>query len=160
LYYSVVKMKRIYLDTSILRHIGRIANEATGWDYGDYEWVYRYYGNKLELVCDVKALCYIIALLNEWDLDFCASDASYAELCKSVGERASQAREAWELFVETQTNEKLKRFPIDEDKSLQGQLFNLGAIQDRLRGIDDLEDREILRDFLKSGADVLGCPHF
>jgi len=43
-------MKRIYADTSIMRHIGRIGDEANGWNYGDYEWAYRHYGNKPELV--------------------------------------------------------------------------------------------------------------
>ncbi len=148
----VDEMKRIYVDTTIVRHIARIGDEAEGWDYGDYEWVYRHYGDKPELVSDIKALCYIIALVHEWNLEFCPSNASYYELCKSIGNRARKARETWELFVETQTNERLSK---NIEKTPQGQLLDFGKIRDRLEIISDPKDREILRDFLKSGADVL-----
>ena len=71
-------LKRLYFDTSIIRHIRRIGDEAEGWEYGDYEWVYRHYRNNPELTADIKALCYIVALVDEWGLEICSSNASYS----------------------------------------------------------------------------------
>ena len=53
-------MTKIYFDTNQLYYIRRIAEEADGWDYGDYEWAYRRFPNYRELVQDIRALCYIV----------------------------------------------------------------------------------------------------
>jgi hypothetical protein len=147
--------EKIYLDTNQLYYIRKIAEEAQGWDYGDYSWAYGYFRGNPEMIADIRALCYIVALQYEWDLEFCASDASYTELCRGLGNRARRTREMWELFVATQTDETLKQLPQTGDNPMQGQLFNLKSISDRLRFITDRADREIVRDLITKDANVL-----
>jgi hypothetical protein len=69
-------------------------------DYGQYEWAYREFPNNPELVQDIRALCYIVALQYEWDLDFSSSNASFTEVGLSTGKRAQATRDAWVLFAE------------------------------------------------------------
>jgi hypothetical protein len=69
------RMTKIYFDTNQLYYIRRIAEEAEGWDYGDSEWAHRLFANNPQLVQDIRALCYIVALQYEWELDFYSSDA-------------------------------------------------------------------------------------
>ncbi len=86
-------MKRIYVDTNQLYYIRRIADEAEGFDYANYEWAYRQVPNDPELLQDIRALCYIVALQYEWDLDFCPSNASFAEVSLGVGKKAQATRD-------------------------------------------------------------------
>jgi hypothetical protein len=51
-------------------------------------------------VQDIRALCYIVALQYEWDLDFSSSNASFTEVGLSTGKRAQATRDAWVLFAE------------------------------------------------------------
>ncbi len=60
---------KIYLDTNQLYYIRKIAEEAEGYDYGDYSWAYNRFKDSPEMIQDIRALCYIIALQNEWDLE-------------------------------------------------------------------------------------------
>jgi len=54
--------------------------------------------------------------------------------------------------METQTSEGLNK---SLDETSQSKLFDFGKIRDSLEMISDPRDREIVRDFAKSGADVL-----
>jgi hypothetical protein len=147
--------ERIYLDTNQLYFIRRIAKESQGWEYGDYSWAYRYFKNDPAMIADIRALCYIVALQYEWDLEFCASGASYMELCQSLGSRALSAKETWELFVSIQTDESSKWLSQTVDSLRQAQLFDLNSILDGLEFFADIADREIVRDFVRKDADVL-----
>lgn len=141
-------MKKIYFDTNQLYYIRRIAEEAEGWDYGNYEWAYRMFPNDAELVQDIRALCYIVALQYEWDLDFHSSDASFAEVSLSAGRRAQATRDAWVLFAEgLKDNQLLRKVPFLPDWPVSGRLS--------LDFIDDPDDRVIIRHFASEGADVL-----
>jgi predicted nucleic acid-binding protein len=141
-------MKRIYFDTNQLFYIRRIADEAEGWDYGDYAWAHRMFHNNAELVQDIRALCYIVALQYEWELDFSASNASFSELCLRTDDRARATQEAWKLFAERLNEGKfLKRLPFSPNFPVGGCLS--------LDFIDAPPDRVILRHFASEGADVL-----
>jgi len=141
-------MRKIYFDTNQMYYIRRIADEAEGSDYGSYEWAYRAFPNSPNLVKDIRALCYIVALWYEWDMYFIPSDASFAELSLRNDERARATQYVWTLFVEW-----LK----------DGQVLNESAflreshICDRLNFdfIDDPDDRVIVRDVARKGVDVL-----
>jgi predicted nucleic acid-binding protein len=141
-------MRKIYFDTNQMYYIRRIADEAEGWDYGSYEWAYRAFPNNPNLVQDIRALCYIVALQYEWDLDFLASDASFAELILRNDERARATQDAWRLFAEG-----LK----DGQVLHEGTFLRESPICDRLSldFIDDPDDRVIVREFARKSADVL-----
>jgi len=129
-------------------YIRRIADEAEGWDYGSYEWAYRRFPSAPDLVKDIRALCYIVALQYEWDLDFFPSDASFAELCLRNDLKARDTQDAWRLFVQG----------LKDGRVLHKVAFSRKApISDRLSldFIDDPDDRVIVRDFAREGADVL-----
>lgn len=145
---DILGMKKIYFDTNQLYYIRRIAEEAEGWDYGNYEWAYLMFPNNLELVQDIRALCYIVALQYEWDLDFSSSDASFTELNLCVGKRAQATRDAWMLFAEGLKDSRLlRKVPFLPDWPVSGRLS--------LDFIDDPDDRVIIRHFASEGADVL-----
>jgi predicted nucleic acid-binding protein len=141
-------MKKIYFDTNQLYYIRRIAEEAEGWDYGNYEWAYRKFPYAPELVADIRALCYIVALQDEWDLDFSASNASFAELSVSDSKRAEATRDAWRLFAHGLKGDQfLQKVPFLPDWPVSGRLsFDF---------VEDPDDRVILRNFASEGADVL-----
>jgi len=141
-------MKKIYFDTNQLYYIRRIAEEAEGWDYGKYEWAYRMFPDKPDLVQDIRALCYIVALQFEWDLDFASSNASFTEVSLGTGQRAQATRDAWILFAEgLKDNQLLRHVPFLPHWPVSGGLS--------LDFIDDPADRVILRHFAAEGADVL-----
>jgi hypothetical protein len=145
---TALGMTKIYFDTNQLYYIRRIAEEAEGWDYGNYEWACRAFPNGPELVQDIRALCYIVALQYEWQLDFSPSDASFAELSLSRGERAQATRDAWMLFAEgLDEGQSLRRVPFLPDRPVSGRLS--------LDFIEDPDDRVIIRHFASEGADVL-----
>jgi hypothetical protein len=141
-------MRKIYFDTNQMYYIRRIAEEAEGSDYGSYEWAYHAFPKDPKLVRDIRALCYIVALQYEWDLDFFPSDASFAELSLRNDNRARATQGAWRLFVEglndgqvLHENAFLREWPICGRLSLDF--------------IDDPDDRIIVREFAREGADVL-----
>lgn len=141
-------MKKIYFDTNQLYYIRRIAEEAEGWDYGNYEWAYRLFPSDSDLVADIRALCYIVALQYEWDLDFSASNASFTELSLSASKRAEATRDAWRLFVRGLKDDQfLRRVPFLPDWPVSGRLS--------LDFVEDPDDRVILRHFYSEEADVL-----
>jgi len=146
--------QKIYFDTNQLYFIRRIADEAEGFEYGDYSWAYDIFLNNPEMVADIKALCYIVALQYQWDLEFCASDASYTELFLNIGSRAIKTREAWEIFAEHNLDKKVRKLPWIQESGIQ-QRVELKSVQDRLAFISDKSDREIIRDFMEQGADIL-----
>lgn len=141
-------MRKIYFDTNQMYYIRRIADEAEGSDYGSYEWAYRTFPKDPNLVQDIRALCYIVALQYEWDLDFLASDASFAELSLRNDERARATQDAWRLFAEGFKDGQV----LHEDAFLRE-----SPICDYLSldFIDDPDDRVIIRDVTRKGADVL-----
>jgi hypothetical protein len=140
-------MAKIYLDTNQLYYIRRIADEADGWDYGNYQWAYRNFPNDLQLVQDIRALCYIIALQCEWELEFFTSNASFTELSLSVGQRAQVTKEAWLFFVEgLKEGQVLHRVPFLPKCPVSGRLG--------LDFIDDPADRVVLRHFASEGEGV------
>lgn len=140
-------MKKIYLDTNQLYYIRRIADEAGGFDYGDYEWARRMFPDKSELIKDIRALCYIVALQYEWELDFSSSDASYTEVCLGATARAQATRDAWIVFAEGLNEERrLRRVPFLPASPVSGPL--------KLAFIEDPDDRVVLRHFASEGADV------
>jgi len=129
-------------------YIRRIADEAEGWDYGSYNWAYRAFPKNPNLVQDIRALCYIVALQYEWDLDFLPSDASFAELSLRNDKKARATQDAWRIFAEglkdgqvLHESEFLRESPICDQISLDF--------------IDDPDDRVIVREFAHNGADVL-----
>ena len=141
-------MKKIYFDTNQLYYIRRIGEESEGWDYGDYEWAYRMFPNKPELVQDIRALCYIVALQYEWELDFFSSDASFTEVSLGTRKRAQATREAWILFAKgLKRGRSLQHVPFLSCWPVSGRLS--------LDFIEDQDDRVIIRHFVSEGADVL-----
>jgi hypothetical protein len=141
-------MERIYLDTNQLYYIRRIADEADGWDYGNYEWAFELFPDNPELVDDIRALCFIVALQYEWELDFLPSNASFAELSLSSGTRARATRDAWVLFAEGLKDARvIQRVPCDPTQRRSGTLS--------VDFVEDPDDRVIIRDALAEGADVL-----
>lgn len=142
-------MKKIYFDTNQMYYIRKIADEAEGWDYGSYEWAYRNFPNDPKnIVQDIRALCYIVALEYEWDLDFFPSDASFAELSLKNNERARATQENWRLFVEG----------CKDGRVLHEAAFlpeSPTCVRLRLDFIDDPYDRVIVREFARVRADVL-----
>ena len=143
-----MSIERIYFDTNQLYYIRRIAEESGGWDYGDYQWAYRAFPNTPELVQDIRALCYIVALQYEWELDFSSSDASFSEVSLSKGKRARATRDAWILFAKgLRENRSLRRVPFLPSWPVSGNLS--------LDFIEDEDDRVIIRHFASERADVL-----
>lgn len=141
-------MKKIYFDTNQMYYIRRIADEAEGWDYGSYEWAYRVFPNDPNLVQDIRALCYIVALQYEWDLDFLPSDASYAELRFRNDEKARATQAAWRLFAKGLKDGRVLHEPVFLRELT---LFDPLSFD----FIDDPDDRVIVREFAREGADVL-----
>ncbi len=140
-------MEKIYLDTNQLYYIRRIAEEAQGADFGSYEWARQMFPNKPQLVHDIRALCYIVALQYEWDLDFSSSDASYSEICRSTSKRAQATQEAWILFAEgLKDDRRLRRVPFLPHWPVSGPLS--------FAFIEDADDRVILRHVASEGADA------
>ena len=129
-------------------YIRRIADEAEGCDYGNYYWAYPVFPNDPRLVQDIRALCYIVALQYEWDLDFLPSDASFAELSLRHDERARATQAAWRLFAKG-----LKDGRILHETAFLREATTSGRL--RLDFIDDPDDRVIVRAFARSDADVL-----
>jgi predicted nucleic acid-binding protein len=144
-------MIRIYFDTNQMYYIRRIAEEAEESDYGNYDWAYHAFPNDPDLVQDIRALCYIVALQYEWDLDFFPSDASFAELSLRNDEKARATQEAWRLFAEGLKDSHV----LHEDASFAS--LRKCPISGRLSldFIDDPDDRVIVREFAREGADVL-----
>jgi hypothetical protein len=141
-------MRKIYFDTNQMYYIRRIADEAEGWDYGSYEWAYRAFPKGPNLVQDIRALCYMIALQYEWDLDFLPSDASFAELCLKNDLKARATQDVWRLFVQGLKDGRvlhkpafLREPPLCDPPGLDF--------------IDDPDDRVIIREFSCENADVL-----
>ena len=129
-------------------YIRRIADEAEGSDYGSYEWAYRVFPNAPNLVQDIRALCYIVALQYEWDLDFLPSDTSFAELSLRNDERARATQDAWRLFAEGfKDGHVLHEAALSHESPIFDQLS--------LDFIDDPDDRVIVRDVVRKYADVL-----
>ncbi len=141
-------MTKLYFDTNQLFYIRKIAEEAQGWDYGSYEWAHRKFPNSPELLQDIRALCYIVALQYEWELDLSSSDASFAEVCRMAGKRAQATQEAWMVFAEgLKEGQSLRRVPFLPHWPASGPLsFDF---------IEDRDDRVILRHFTSEGSDVL-----
>lgn len=141
-------MRKIYFDTNQMYYIRKIADEAEGWDYGKYDWAYHFFPNDQNLVKDIRALCYIIALKYEWELDFFPSNASFAELSLRNDERARATQDAWRLFAEGFNDGRiLHAYPFLRESTVCDRL--------NLDFIDDPDDRVIVRDFAREGADVL-----
>jgi len=137
------KNTKIYFDTNQLYYIRRIAEESQGFEFGDYGWP-----NNPKLAQDIRALCYIVALQYEWDLDFCSSDASFAEVKLRVDRKAQDTRDAWVLFAKgLKEDQSLRHIPFLPDWPVSGHLS--------LEFIDDPADRVIVRHFASVGADVL-----
>jgi predicted nucleic acid-binding protein len=140
---SETKNTKIYFDTNQLYYIRRISEESQGCEFGDYGWP-----NNPKLAQDIRALCYIVALQYEWDLDFCSSDAPFAEVKLRAGKKAQDTRDAWVLFAKgLKEDQSLRRVPFLPDWPVSGRLS--------LEFIDDPADRVILRHFASVGADVL-----
>lgn len=141
-------MKKIYFDTNQMYFIRRIADEAEGWDYGSYEWAYHAFPKDPNLVQDIRALCYIVALQYEWDLDFLPSDSSYAELRLRNDDKARATQAAWRLFAKGLKNGRILHEPVFSRELL---LFDPLSFD----FIDDPDDRVIVREFAREDADVL-----
>lgn len=140
-------MKKIYFDTNQLYYVRRIAEEADGWEYGDYEWAYHMFPNNQELVKDIRALCYIVALQYEWDLDFSFCDAPFTEVSLGTSKRAQATRYAWILFAKgIKSDQILQKVRFLPSWPVTGRLS--------LNFIDDPDDRVILRHFASDGAEV------
>jgi predicted nucleic acid-binding protein len=101
------------------------------------------------MVADIKALCYIIALQYQWDLEFCSCDASYTELIYNTSKRAKKTREAWEIAGEGNLIRKPRGLPLNEQKP-----FDVPEL-DELSFIRDADDKFIIRDSVNQQADVL-----
>lgn len=142
--------QKIYFDTNQIYYIRRIADEAEGFEFGDYSWAYDIFAGNPEMIADIKAICYIISLQDQWDLEFCSSDAAYTELIITTGKRAFETRKAWDAVGEHDLIEKPR------DLQVNGQtFFDLSSIEDELEFVPDKADRVIIRDFMKQKADVL-----
>jgi predicted nucleic acid-binding protein len=141
-------MNRLYLDTNLLYYIRKIGEEAEGSDYGNYEWARRLSPNNPELVADIRALCYIVALQYEWDLHFLPSDAPFAELNLSSSKRAKATRDAWRVFVQGLSDDQgIREVPFLPGWPVSGRLS--------FEFVEDPDDRVILRHFASEEADVL-----
>ncbi len=141
-------MRRIYFDTNQIYYIRRIADEAQGWDYGNYEWAYLEFASNPDLVNDIRALCYIVALQWEWELDFSPSSAAFREVSQSANRRALASRDAWAIFVEGLSKDQHLRRGMSLADKPRGERLGLESIADP-------DDRAILRDFAREGSDVL-----
>jgi hypothetical protein len=141
-------VKKIYFDTNQLYYIRRIADEGGGSEYGDYKWAFRVFPKSPELVQDIRALCYIVALQYEWDLDFSSSNASFTEICLGKSRRGHATQYAWKLFAQgLKEDQHLKLLPFLPSFPVTGHLsFDF---------VTDPDDRVILRHFAAEGADVL-----
>ncbi len=142
--------QKIYFDTNQIYYIRRISEEAEGFDYGDYSWAYEVFKSNPVMVADIKALCYIISLQDQWDLVFCSSDAAYTELIITTGKRAQETRKAWEAIGEYNLVEKPRNLRINGQM-----LFDLKLGKDQLDFNTDKADRVIIKDFVRQKADVL-----
>ena len=141
-------MRKIYFDTNQMYYIRRIGDEADGWDYGNYEWAYHAFPKDRKLVKDIRALCYIVALQYEWDLDFFPSDVSFSELSLRNDHRARATQEAWRLFAEgLKDGRVLHEAAFSRESHVSCRLS--------LHFIHDPDDRVILLDFASEDADVL-----
>lgn len=140
-------MRHIYLDTNQIYYLRRIADEAAGSDFGDYEWAYRAFPNGPDMVRDIRALCYIAALADEWEVRISPSEASFAELCLSAGTRGRETREAWQTVMEGIDGERLER----EARLPRARSCEIPS----LAFVEDPDDRLILSHFAASEADVL-----
>jgi hypothetical protein len=140
-------MMKIYFDTNQLYYIRKIAEEDHGSEYGDYDWAYRQFANDPLLVQDIRALCYIGSLYDQWGLDFSTSDAAFSELCLSDGLRAKATREVWSTIVESVCTDEPLVVPLLPGQQITGDM--------RLDFILDPMDRVIVRYFAASDADVL-----
>ena len=141
------RLTKMYFDTNQLYYMRRIAEEAEGWEYGDYKWAHRVFSNDPQLVQDIRALCYIVSLQYEWGLHFYSSDAAFTELCRSASERAQATRDAWILFAEgLEEDQILHRVPFLPEWPVSGRMS--------LDFIDDRDDRVILRHFASEGGGV------
>jgi hypothetical protein len=142
------KKTKIYFDTNQIYYIRRIADEYGGADFGDYTWAYHHFRNNPRLIQDIRALCYMVGLQYEWDLDFYSSDASFAELSLQKNKKAQATKEAWLVFVEgLKEDQQLRIVHFLPDWPVNGPL--------NLRFIKDKADRVILRHFAVSGAEVI-----
>jgi hypothetical protein len=143
-----ISVRKIYFDTNQMYFIRRIADEAQGSEYGTYEWACHVFWRNADLVCDIRALCYMVALQYEWDLDFFPSDASFAELCLRNDEKALATQEAWRVFAKgLKDGRVLRDVPFPREQPTRGCL--------NLSFIDDPDDRVIVNEFAQVGADVL-----
>lgn len=142
------KKTNIYFDTNQLYYIRRIAEESQGQEFGDYGWAYRLFPRKPALVQDIRALCYIVALQYEWELDFSSSDASFTEVSLSGGKRAQATRDAWILFTQGLREEQPSRLVA---------FLPHWPVSGRLgfEFVNDQDDRVILRHFASTSAHVL-----
>jgi predicted nucleic acid-binding protein len=147
--------EKIYFDTNQIYYIRRIAEEAKGYDFGDYSWAYKQFKDDSRMINDIKALCYIVSLQYQWDLEFSPSNEAYYELSKSLGKLAERTREVWEVFVENQTEEGMKHTTPIDGNTKKEKLINLDGSCNNFRFIDDIEDREIICGFINSSADVM-----
>jgi len=146
--------QKIYFDTNQIYFIRRTADESEGDEFGDYSWAFEIFPNNPDMIADIKALCYIVALQYQWDLEFCSSDASYTELFQSSGNRALKTREVWEILGEQNLSRKARKLVSIPGLNMQRHL-NLKTTQDKLGFITDKSDREIIKDFMKQNADTL-----
>lgn len=97
---------------------------------------------------DIRALCFIVALQYEWELDFLPSNASFAELKLSTGQRARATQEAWMVFAEgLNAGRHLLAVPFEPEARVSGRL-SLGFVEDP-------DDRVIIRDAVAEQADAL-----
>src|SRR3972149_10519793 len=116
--------QKIYFDTNQIYYIRRISDEAEGFEFGDYSWAYDVFTGNPEMIADIKAICYIISLQDQWDLEFCSSDAAYTELIITTGKRAFETRKAWDAVGEHNLIGKPR------DLRINGQtLFDLSSIE-------------------------------
>ena len=147
--------EKIYFDTNQIYYIRRIVEEAEGYDFGDYSWAYKQFKDDSRIINDIKALCYIISLQYQWDLEFSPSNEAYYELRKSLGKVAQSTRETWEVFVENETEEGMKHTARTDGNTKKGKLIDLDGSYNNFRFIDDIDDREIICGFINSGANVM-----
>jgi len=146
--------QKIYFDTNQIYFIRRIADESEGDEFGNYSWAFEIFHNNPDMIADIKALCYIVALQYQWDLEFCSSDASYTELFQSISNRAIKTREVWGILGRQHLNREARKLVSIPESIIQKHL-NSKTTQDKLGFIEDKSDREIIRDFMKQNADTL-----
>ncbi len=145
-------MKKIYFDTNQIFFLRKIVDEAQGYEFGDYSWANKYFRNNPDMINDIKALCYIIALQYQWDLEFSHSDAAFLELSSPKGRRESETKNAFDI---------LRKYHVTEPSVKKGEYVHFHTIIDSeefkkcLTYINDEDDRKIVLDFTQSNADVL-----